>query len=78
MSLEFKILDMHINVSKSSCIRIGKRYDCKVSNIYVGKHTLPRGKQIRNLGINVLAGKNLNYDFHLTKANDRSHQTRIC
>ena len=65
---EFKILDMHINVSKSSCIRIGKRYDCKVSNIYVGKHTLPWEKQIRYLGINVLAGKNLHYDFHLTKA----------
>ena len=49
-------------------VRIGKRYDCKVSNIYVGKHTLPWGKQIRYLGINVLAGKNLHYDFHLTKA----------
>ena len=53
---EFKILDMHINVSKSSCIRIGQIYDCKVSNVYVAKHTLPWGKQIRYLGINVPAG----------------------
>ena len=40
----------------------------KVSNIYVGKHALPWGKQIRYLGIHVLASKNLHYDFHVTKA----------
>jgi hypothetical protein len=49
-------------------MRIGKRYDCKVSDICVNNSTLPWGKQICYLGINIVTGKNMQYDFHVTKA----------
>ncbi len=65
---ELHNLDMRVNVRKSCIIRIGKLYNSPVSNIFAGDTPLPWGRALTYLGVCFLAGKDIRYDFHQTKA----------
>jgi exonuclease III len=65
---ELQNLDMCVNVKKSCIIRIGKSYNSQVSDIYVGDTPIPWGKAMTYLGVCFMAGKDIRYDFHQTKA----------
>jgi hypothetical protein len=64
---EFDVLDMNLNVKKSCCMRIGKRYDCAVADICVKNRALPWVKQMVYLGMSLTAGRSVRYDFHIKK-----------
>ena len=58
---------MKINVKKSCCMRIGKRYDSTVADICVKNRAIPWVKQMVYLGMSLTAGKSVRYDFHVKK-----------
>jgi len=62
---EFIKIDMRVNASKSSCIGVGPRF-----NAYVcpDQKQIVWGKEIKYLGVTILAGKVLHHDFHPVKA----------
>jgi len=67
-SKELAKLDMKINVKKSACMRIGKRFNATVCDILIDNIAIPWCKELPYLGIVSRAGRKLNYDFRARKA----------
>jgi hypothetical protein len=67
-SEELVKLDMKPNAKKSGCMRIGKRFNSKVSDILIERVAIPWCKELSYLGIVLAAGRKLKYDFHVRKA----------
>ena len=61
-------LDLKPNPKKISCLKIGNRWNVNLSNIMIDKVSIPWCTEITYLGIVMLAGKSLKFDFHLKKA----------
>jgi len=59
---------MSVNSSKSSCIRVGPRFNACVSPVSIDQKQVVRGREIKYLGMTILAGKVLHHDFHPVKA----------
>ncbi len=66
--LEFLKIDMCTNVSKSMCLRVGPRYNACVTPVLIDKKPITWNKALKYLGITILSGKSLRYDFHPAKA----------
>ena len=65
---EFLKIDMCVNVSKSSCIRLGPRFNACVSNVVMARQVLKWNDELKYLGMTILAGKMVRHDFHPVKA----------
>ena len=65
---EFVKLDMKPNARKSCCMRVGKRFNSKVNDILIEQAAIPWCKEVSYLGIVLVAGRKLKYDFHGRKA----------
>src|SRR3989442_6239013 len=63
-----KCLDLKFNVKKSSCMRIGKRFNIKCSKLLLDGVELPFVDEINYLGISIRNGTNFNRSFCATKA----------
>src|ERR1051325_9087023 len=66
---EFELLDLSINASKSSCLRIGSRHNCSCAQISTGDSTIEWCKEIRYLGIYILSGKQFKCNFNQARSN---------
>ena len=60
---EFDLLDLSLNVSKSSCLRIGSRFNSKCANISTGGGSVAWCDKIRYLGIFISSGKHFKCVF---------------
>ena len=65
---EFVNLDKKPNAKKSCCMRVGKRLNSKVNDILIEQVAIPWRKEVSYLGIVLVAGRKLKYDFHGRKA----------
>jgi len=65
---EFIKIDMRVNASKSSCIRVGSRFNAYVCLVSIDQKQVVWGRKIKYLGRTILAGKVLHHDFHPVKA----------
>src|SRR5688572_17588682 len=66
---EFELLDLSINASKSSCLRIGSRYNCSCAQISTGDGIIEWCKETRYLGICILSGKYFKCNFDQARSN---------
>ena len=66
--VEFLKIDMCVNVTKSSCIRVGPRYNASVYSVSIDKKPIRWNNDLKYLGMTILSGKSLKYDFHPVKA----------
>ena len=57
---EFDWLDMTVNVKKSSCIRIGSRFNVDVENVHIDNKPIVWKTAFRYLGLTIVAAKLLN------------------
>ena len=64
---EFNWLDMTVNADKSSCIRVGKRYDVEVSNVHIDSKAIKWSSELKYLGIVFVASKTIKYNLHRVK-----------
>ena len=66
---EIQNIDLSINVSKSKCVRIGRRYKIKLDHVKIGGCSIDWCDQIRYLGIFIVAGRNFKCNLHENKSN---------
>ena len=66
--LEFIKMDMCTNVTKSTCLRVGQRYNASVSPVLIDQKPIKWSSSLKYLGMTILSGKSLRYDFHPAKA----------
>jgi len=64
---ELDWLDMNINVTKTSCIRIGNRFDCNVADITIDNVSINWVNEIRYLGVYILCNKIFKCNTHNAK-----------
>jgi hypothetical protein len=64
---ELKILDLRINVTKSVCLRMGKRYDKTCCNLRTYTGILPWTTEARYLGVHLTAGIKFGCNFASSK-----------
>ena len=64
---ELDWLDMTINVKKSMCMRIGKRFDVTTSDISIDDKPIAWVKEIRYLGMYIVAGNTFKCNLHCAK-----------
>jgi hypothetical protein len=64
---EFDWLDMSINIKKSTCIRIGNRFNALTKELYVNDRPISWCKEMRYLGIVIKAASVFKCNFHDTK-----------
>ena len=64
---EFDWLDMKVNVKKSLCIRIGRRFNVNLSNFSIDGNKIPWGAEMRYLGIWIKAATVFKCNFHASK-----------
>ena len=64
---ELDWLDMEINVKKSMCMRIGKRYDVAVDNICLAGKPIQWAREIKYLGLYLIAAASFKFDLHHAK-----------
>jgi len=61
-------LDMSINVKKSSCLRVGPRYNSLCSNLTtLDGREISWMNKVRYLGVHLISSKALSYDYDLIK-----------
>ena len=65
---ELLLLDMKINTNKSCCLRIGNRFNVEVCAILIDKIPIPKCDELSYLGLVIMSGKNLKFNFHVKKA----------
>jgi hypothetical protein len=59
--------DMRINIKKSLCLRVGKRFNCIPQNIEYEGNPIPWCKELKYLGIHICASTKFKVDFHMCK-----------
>jgi hypothetical protein len=64
---EFDNLDLCVNVRKSNCIRIGKRFNARVSKLVICDEVVVWNKEIRYLGLTIKAGRVFRSLLHVNK-----------
>jgi len=64
---ELDWLDMSLNVKKSVCMRIGKRFDVGTSDITLDNKPLTWVKELRYLGLYFIAATTFKCNFHYAK-----------
>ena len=64
---ELDCLDMRVNVSKSSCIRVGPRFARNTCHISMGNDHIRITKEIKYLGIFIVSGKRFACNLHACK-----------
>ena len=64
---ELKWLDMEINVKKSMCLRIGKRFDTQTCALKLDKKPIEWVKEIKYLGLYIIAASNFKCNLHYAK-----------
>ena len=64
---ELKWLDMLINVDKTSCMRIGNRYNCNISNILIYDKAVEISQEIKYLGVYIISNRVFKCDTHRAK-----------
>jgi len=67
-SEELEKIDMRSNAKKSACMRVGDRFDVKLADILKNQTPIPWCHEISYLGLVLVAGRKLNYSFHIKKA----------
>jgi len=65
---EFCKIDMCVNASKSSCIRVGASFNADVSSLVIDHDQLKWNTEIKYFGLTIMTGKTLQYNFHPVKA----------
>jgi hypothetical protein len=66
--IELSNIDMCVNVNKSSCVRVGPRYNVFATPVHINNKPIKWSNELKYLGVTMLAGKTLCFDFHATKA----------
>jgi hypothetical protein len=66
-NIELEWLNMKVNVKKSLCIRVGKRYNVTTGKLSIDNTTLPWVAELRYLGLVFKAGSGVKCNFHNTK-----------
>ena len=66
---ELNDIDLRLNVSKSSCIRIGKRCHAECRHIVTADGFIPWSSTVKYLGINIVAGMKFTCSMDNLKAN---------
>jgi len=61
-------IDMCVNASKSSCLRVGARFNANVAFLVIDNEPLKWNSEIKYLRLTILAGQILQHDFHPVKA----------
>jgi len=64
---ELDWLDMHINLGKTKCLKIGKRHNCKTAHIVIDNNAILWCYEIRYLGIFLVSGSTFKCDPHNAK-----------
>ena len=64
-----KTLDLEINYSKSSCLRIGPRYNVKAADLYCNDNKLNWVSCIQFLGIHITSGKSFVSNWQHARSN---------
>ena len=64
---ELDWLDMCINIKKSMCLRIGNRFNEKISDIFIDNKPIVWTNEIRYLGIYIVAGRSFKCNLHSAK-----------
>src|SRR5271163_4574843 len=64
---ELDWLDMSINIKKSMCMRIGKRFNADVGNIYLNDMPIAWATETRYLGIYIVAASSFKVNLHNAK-----------
>jgi hypothetical protein len=67
VKLELEWLDMEINVKKSMCIRIGKRFDTQTCELVLDDKPIKWVKELRYLGLYITAAANFKCNLHYAK-----------
>ena len=63
----FDDLDLCVNVRKSNCIRIGKRFNVRVSKLAICDEIVVWKNEIRYLGLSIKAGRVFRSPLHVNK-----------
>jgi hypothetical protein len=64
---ELKWLDMEINVKKSMCMRIGRRFDLQTCELVLDNTPIKWVKEIRYLGVYIIAASTFKCNLHFAK-----------
>ena len=64
---ELDWLDMKINVKKSVCLRIGKRFNITAADILIDGKPIVASKEFRYLGMYIVASKSFVCNMHEAK-----------
>ena len=64
---ELKWLDMEINVKKSMCMRIGKRFDSQTCDLVLDNDPIKWVKEMRYLGLYIIAASTFKCNLHYAK-----------
>jgi hypothetical protein len=64
---ELDWLDMTVNVKKSMCMRIGKRFDVATNDILLENKPIPWAKEMRYLGMYIVAANTFKCNLHYAK-----------
>lgn len=64
---ELKWLDMEINVKKSMCMRMGKRFDCPTCELVLDNKPIKWVKEMRYLGLYFTAASSFKCNLHYAK-----------
>ena len=64
---ELDYLDMSINVTKSVCLRIGKRFNSPTADILIGDKPIVVSHEFKYLGLYIVAAKSFKVNMHQTK-----------
>jgi hypothetical protein len=64
---EFDWLDMRVNVKKSACLRIGKRFNVNIGYVYMDNNPITWTNEFRYLGLTIVAAKTFKCNHHNSK-----------
>ena len=73
--MENEKLDLSINVTKSRCFRVGRKFKSKVENIKVNDVVINWVENLRYLGICIKSGRTFKIDLHNNRASFVELQT---
>src|ERR1051325_4737193 len=65
--VEFDLLNMFVNMKKSSCIRVGSRFDVTSTDLYLNNVPIKWCTEIRYLGIGIKAASVFKCDLRNAK-----------
>jgi len=64
---EFFWLDMTVNVKKSRCLRVGKRFNVPVFKVFIDGNAITWVNELKYIGVGLVAGTSFKCDLHDAK-----------